>query len=312
MESDGLHSIGELARRTGLSVRTIRFYSDSGLVPPTGRSAAGYRLYDLDALARLDLIRTLRELGLDLATVRRVLSREVGVPEVAAAHVEALDVQIRTLRLRRAVLRAVAKRDPGQQELRMMHRLAQLSDEERRRLIEDFVSEIFDDLDANPEFVAMMRSAVPELPDDPSPAQLDAWVELAELVQDPGFRASVRRAAEYQAADRAEGAPQGMQHELAQWVRERVTRAVEDGIAPDSPAAAPVLAELVARYAAEFGAEDTPAYRARLLTRLEAGNDPRAERYWQLMATVNGWPIPPSLSPVFDWFARALRHDAAR
>jgi len=86
-------------------VRTIRFYSDRGVLPPIGRDAAGYRRYNLEAVARLDLIRTLRELGVDLATVRRVVDREMSVAEEAAAHVEALDVQIRTLRLRRAVLR---------------------------------------------------------------------------------------------------------------------------------------------------------------------------------------------------------------
>lgn len=63
MDSDTLYSIGELSRRTGLTVKTIRFYSDRGIVPPTDRSPAGYRLYGPDALARLDLVRTLRELG---------------------------------------------------------------------------------------------------------------------------------------------------------------------------------------------------------------------------------------------------------
>lgn len=92
MDSDTLYSIGELFRRTGLSVKTIRFYSDKGIVPPTGRSTAGYRLYGLDALARLDLARTLRDLGLDLATVRKVLDREASIPEVAEAHANALDV----------------------------------------------------------------------------------------------------------------------------------------------------------------------------------------------------------------------------
>ena len=43
MDGDTLYSIGDLARRTGLSVRTIRFYSDRGLLPPTSRSPAGYR-----------------------------------------------------------------------------------------------------------------------------------------------------------------------------------------------------------------------------------------------------------------------------
>ncbi|WP_103344132.1 hypothetical protein [Amycolatopsis sp. CA-126428] len=37
------------------------------------------------------------------------------------------------------------------------------------------------------------------------------------------------------------------------------------------------------------------------------GNDPRATRYWQLVATINGWPPLPDLEPVFTWFGRALR-----
>ena len=83
-EATPLLSIGELAVRTGLPVRTIRFYSDSGVVPPAGRTDAGYRLYGTDALARLGLVRTLRDLGIDLATIRRVLEREVTVADVAA------------------------------------------------------------------------------------------------------------------------------------------------------------------------------------------------------------------------------------
>src|ERR1700754_4654684 len=149
MDGDSRYTIGELARRTGLPVKTIRFYSDCGVVPPTDRSPAGYRLYDLNALHRLDLVRTLRDLGVDLATIQRVLAREISLPEVAATHAEALDVQIRTLRLRRAVLRAVARRDSSPREMRFMQKLAKLSDEERHRLIRDFVDEAFGDLDAN-------------------------------------------------------------------------------------------------------------------------------------------------------------------
>ena len=60
------YSIGELARRTGLSVKTIRFYSDQGLVVPASRTPAGYRRYGPEAVPRLALVRTLRELGLGL------------------------------------------------------------------------------------------------------------------------------------------------------------------------------------------------------------------------------------------------------
>jgi hypothetical protein len=47
-----------------------------------------------------------------------------------------------------------------------------------------------------PGLVALLRAMRPELPDDPEPHQVEAWVELAELVQDPDFRASVRRMAD--------------------------------------------------------------------------------------------------------------------
>jgi DNA-binding transcriptional MerR regulator len=306
MDGGILYTIGELARRTGLSVKTIRFYSDVGVVPPTERSASGYRLYDLDALARLDLVRTLRDLGVDLATIRRVLAREISVPEVAAAHAGALDAQIRTLRLRRAVLRAVAKRGSSPQEMELMHKLAKLSDEERRRIIGDFIDETFGGLDADPKFVAMMRQAMPDLPDDPAPEQVEAWVELAELVQDAGFRASVRRMAEYQAAQRTDGEEQGPPGRLTTVVRDRIESALAAGVDPTSAEAEPVVDDVAAEYARAFGRSDGPEFRRWLSDRLKVGTDPRAERYWQLLAIINGWPAQPSLMPVFDWLRRAL------
>lgn len=164
MDATTLYSIGELSRRTGLPVRTIRFYSDSGVVAPTTRSPAGYRLYDLDALLRLELLRTLRELGMDLATIQRVLDRELSVAEVAAAHADATDVQIRALQLRRSVLRAVAGGGAGPEETKLMHRLTQLSGEERRRLIDDFLEGTFGTVDADPAAAAMVRAATPTSP----------------------------------------------------------------------------------------------------------------------------------------------------
>jgi MerR family regulatory protein len=53
-------SIGEVARLTGLPVKTIRYYSDIGLVAASSRTDAGYRRYDEAGLARLELIRALR------------------------------------------------------------------------------------------------------------------------------------------------------------------------------------------------------------------------------------------------------------
>ncbi|MEU7512599.1 MerR family transcriptional regulator [Streptomyces sp. NPDC042898] len=307
MHHDTLYSIGELAQRTGLTVKTIRFYSDRGIVAPTDRSPAGYRLYNMDAAARLDLVRTLRELGLDLPTIRKVLDRELSFPEVAAAHAEALAVQISTLRLRRAVLTAVAKRGSTPEETDLMHKLAQLSEDERRRLIGDFLDAAFGGLDAAPAFAGVMRSMTPELPDNPEAEQIQAWVELAEMSKDPDFRASVRRTAEDQAAEQARSDTTDPRRDIAATVREQAGPALTAGIDPASPQADPIVAALTDHYAHLLGLPADIGLRRRLATRLESVNDPRRERYLQLLAVVNGWPAPESLAPVFEWSVRALR-----
>lgn len=311
MDGDALHPIGELARRTGLTVKTIRFYSDRGIVSPAGRTPAGYRLYGADAVARLALVRTLRELGLDLPTVREVVDREIPLRDVAAAHAEALAVRIRVLSLRHAVLTAVARRGSTPEETEIMHKLAGLSEDERRRLVGDFLDAVFGGSGGSGAASAsagVRRSMTPELPDSPEPEQLDAWLELAELSQDPDFRAAVRRLVEDDAADRTGpggGAPP-RRHPVAV-VRDTAGPAVAAGIDPDSPRADPVVASVTAHYARVLGHRDDTALRHRLLARLEAAGDPRRERYLQLLAVVNGWRAPESLAPVLDWFTMALR-----
>ena len=307
-------TIGQLARRTGLSVKTIRWYSDQGLVPPAGRTASGYRLYGVEALARLELVRTLRRLGIDLRTIERVLAREVGLAEVAATHAEALDAEIRGLRLRRAVLRIVAERGGSPEEVDRMHELARLSEEERRHIITDFFDDVFGGLSIDPEFENRMRSVMPDLPDEPSAEQLDAWIELANLVGDDGFRRPIRQMAEEHSAAVERGEQPGGGAEASQagvaLVAGKAGDALAGGIDPASDEGQAVLGELLAEWAAATGTTDTPEFRARLLTNLETGTDRRAERYWQLLGIINGWPPIPSVVPAFEWAIAALRASA--
>ena len=58
--------IGELAERTGLSLRTIRHYDEVGLLEPTGRTVGGFRLYTHDDFTRLMVIRRMKPLGFTL------------------------------------------------------------------------------------------------------------------------------------------------------------------------------------------------------------------------------------------------------
>ncbi len=72
--------IGEVAQRSGLPVKTIRYYCDEGLLQPRDRSAGGYRLFDEDNLAELAIIRALRAMDVSIPELARILEvRRSGV-----------------------------------------------------------------------------------------------------------------------------------------------------------------------------------------------------------------------------------------
>ncbi|MFI1031640.1 MerR family transcriptional regulator [Streptomyces sp. NPDC020951] len=299
------YTIGEVARLTGLSVKTIRFYSDAGVVPFSDRSPAGYRLYDLDAVLRLELVRTLRELGMDLATIRRVLDRKVSLADVVAVHADAVDLRIRTLRLHRSVLRAVALSGSSPEEITLMHKLTRLTAAERRRLIDDFVTSTFDVQDRHRELATMVRMAAPDLPDDPSPEQIRAWAELAELIGEEDFRHRMRKLAEQETLP----AGTGVADKVMELIRRPVAAAKEAGVDPLGPEARPIADSVVAAVAGAHPHMPDAELRGWLIQQLEAVNDPRVEQYWRLVWAVNGWQVLPGLLPDAAWLLQALRQD---
>ena len=248
---------------------------------------------------------------MDLATIQRVLDREVSVAEVAAAHADAIDVQIRVLRLRRSVLRAVAGYGSDPEEIKLVHRLTRLSGEERRRLIDDFVEATFGTADTAPAAAAMVRAATPDLPDDPSSEQLTAWVELAELIGDKDFRARMRRTSVHRARGRALAIESEAGEELMDFTRQKVADAMESGVDPLGDSGAPVVDDLVHRFAEVFARTPDAEFRDWMARRFEEAHDPRVDRYWRLVWIVNGWQMVPNLIPVYPWLIQALRHDHA-
>ncbi len=112
-------TIGDVARHTGLSVRTIRFYEASGVVPQAVRSPAGYRLYSRTDVRRLRLAGQARSLGLSLpqvtALVQRAFSAECSayldeLREQIATQRECVEQQIRALEQLRTSLDAIERR----------------------------------------------------------------------------------------------------------------------------------------------------------------------------------------------------------
>ncbi|SCK15414.1 MerR family transcriptional regulator [Streptomyces sp. WMMB 322] len=85
MAAHRLMRIGEVAERTGLSLRTIRFYGEVGVVGAAERSEGGFRLYTEMEVRRLELVRRMRPLGFCLEDVRGLLDVLELLPETASS-----------------------------------------------------------------------------------------------------------------------------------------------------------------------------------------------------------------------------------
>jgi DNA-binding transcriptional MerR regulator len=279
-------TIGQVARRVGVSARTVRFWSDEGLVEPVGRTPSGYRIYTADAVARLDLVRSLRELGLGLPAVRELVERRRTVAEIAAEHVHALDAELRVLRLRRALLHHLATATTRTEELRIVHELATLSARERQQLIDAFVERAFagvpDDA-PGANIATSMRTLPAELPDDPTSEQVSAWLELATLLEDPAFADRVREMALAGAMATPEE-PDAMQVDMGR-LQNLGRRALAEQVLPGTARAEALITELL-----DDGRPSTSDRRSKLADRLATFTDARVERYWMLLGVLNGWP----------------------
>jgi len=292
--------IGQLSKRTGLTVRTLRFYADEGLLPATGRTTSGYRVFEEEDVARAHLVRTLRELGVGLDDIRRVLSEETSLVDLAAAHARALEAQVRLIRFQRAVLHAfITSHDP--KELELMTDLTTLTAEERRRIVDDYLDAVFGD---DPHAVAdKLRMGTPDLPDDPTQDQVAAWVELVQLLRDPDFVATSRRMAQRARDEGPE--PDVAQFEVGKAVGSLAGPAMRAGVDPASAEALRVVESIEALGTAQD--------RASVAERIDAFTDRRVGRYWTLVGIINGWEQSAAPSDIIDsweWYARALRAHA--
>lgn len=106
----GLHQIGEIARQTHLSLRTLRYWEEVGLIRPTGRTAGGFRLYSDAELVRAQLVRAMKPADLTIDELRELADLVEVVRGSAAAAPDApsiarLESFIARIRTRCEVLR---------------------------------------------------------------------------------------------------------------------------------------------------------------------------------------------------------------
>jgi DNA-binding transcriptional MerR regulator len=280
------------------------------------------------AIARLELVRTLRDLGAGLDEIRQVLAAKTTLHELATTHLRLVEDQLRQFRARRAVLRTIVRQHTTTEQVSLMHKLVSMSDDDRDQLITRFWDFVTDGLDIHPGYVERLRDRRPHLPDEPSAEQLEAWIELAEIVQDDQFRTELRdhlHRVFSTERGRMMTSPEMMAHaERHRQLFLEAQATQQAGVSADSPQAGDI-AERMAAHSAEFVAAMTGVHDADKSRRVMVDFDRnkaaevRARmtglnlivRYGTLVATINGTPAPDAdrTATVQEWMAAALRQD---
>lgn len=297
-------TIGELARLAGVTTKTVRFYSNEGLLPTSGRSEAGYRQYKDEDLERLALIRALREAGLDLATIRSILDREVTLREALTLRLAVIEAHMTSLRRVAAAIRLSLKTGPDEYNLRRLAMVTNQTNEDRRKLIERFFKGVYEGLPVDPGMIeSLMEASMPNLPDEPTGEQLDAWIELAEIVSDPKF-VEWKRGVEKTWVETVVDMP--ADREASEQATAEAREAIDRGVAPDSTEATGIVERFLAASAAARGRELNDEFREELHHAYEK-YDPRETRYWELVAIINQGRVEVQTEESV-WLQEAIRH----
>ncbi len=301
----GKLSIGQVSKRTGIPVKTLRFWSDEGLVPPSGRTPSGYRLYSEADLVKLDLVRTLRDAGLGLDAIGAVLRREHSLADVMRLRLTAIEAHIASLRNVAAALRAALRSgEPSEPELRRLWAVTHLSNEERKATIQRFYDRVAEGLPVDATWSKSMVDAIaPNLPDDPTSTQLDAWIELSEILADPSFVASMREVSRQTWTQEFDAV-------LYQRVSDATVAAAREALAAGEGATSERARAIAERFIVDsapcWKREPDGAFREEMKSRF-ANHDARASRIWELVATMKGGPATASQIAEWTWLVTAIK-----
>ncbi|MGW4484903.1 MerR family transcriptional regulator [Amycolatopsis sp. NPDC004368] len=289
--------IGDLARRTGVPVRTIRFYCDEGLLEPA-RSAGGHRRFDAGAVERLTLVRRMRGLGLGLPLITDVLAGRRSLADAVAAERASLDREFATLAWRRSVLRAVEDATPIDRPAR----LELLSAVEDGHASHEVLVRLWRPMTTGPMPAHSARMflalSAPPPPEVPTPEQVVAYATLVLLAADQSFVTALRDSTLVNHDRIADLAA------LHADVAEACALASADVASGTRPAPGPALDRFVAAHAAALGAADTPAFRRTLNHRTAPDRTPQVRRYWTLTGEVTGEAAP--MGVTHTWLLDAL------
>lgn len=301
--SEKTYTIGELARLSGCAVRKIRFYADKGLLPPLGRTLGGYRVFTDADVARLDLIRALREAGIGLEAIGRILARRLSLTDVLRVRLETLEAEIAAQQRIASVLRATLRSpEPGEADLRRLWTMTQLSQTQFRQLIEGFFDGVTEGAPIDAAWRQQLIAAnLPELPDELTPRQIDAWNELAAMLTD---RAFIEETRQNMAKAWNDGFDQSAYIEASNATLAKVRKAIDRGESPTSPSGAAIANAWLEQSARAMQREPDQAFMAWQMEQYRQ-HDGRSARYQELLAVLRGEEL--QASNEWTWLHEAMK-----
>ncbi|KLI00190.1 MerR family transcriptional regulator [Brevibacillus formosus] len=186
---DAKFSIGQVAKMTGSSVPTVRYYDEIGLLSPAEITPGGHRMYTAEEIWRLKLILTLRYLNFGIDEIKRMLAGDIPVDMAIEWQIEALDLQMRTLASMKSILEQTKKSEGD--SLSYMHELIESISEdalEREKFIlEKMFSSVFpEQFPVEWREIVLLGVNISSLLEGKlSAAQTAALNELEEMFNDP-------------------------------------------------------------------------------------------------------------------------------
>ncbi|UED72306.1 MerR family transcriptional regulator [Brevibacillus sp. DP1.3A] len=183
--------IGQVAKMTGSSVPTVRYYDEIGLLSPAEITPGGHRMYTAEEIWRLKLILTLRYLNFGIDEIKRMLAGDIPVDMAIEWQIEALDIQMRTLASMKSILEQTKESKGGSDSLSYMHELIESIStdalEREKFILEKMVSSVFpEQFPVEWREIFLLGVNVSSLLEGKlSAAQTAALDELEEMFNDP-------------------------------------------------------------------------------------------------------------------------------
>lgn len=298
-----LYPIGEVARLTGVPVKTIRYYADIDLLPPAHTTESRYRMFSAGEIWRLEVIRTLRSFEFGIEDIRRLLSGDLSIGQAIDVQLAAVDQQIdRLTRVQQILALARQSADRADDSLQHLHELGTALSEgvtKRRELLAAKLRGILSDLsaDAPPQENHFLQSLVQCLPEAMSAEQAAAWGELVALVNEPRFATALQGQLAPFVATGGQARDDLWQRDRHSGVVQRALAAREAGAPPDSAEVQTIVDEWLGLFAVALDRRNDAAF-----ARWFADEAPRLmpaeiEQFWALFNRVMGQA---TVMPEFD------------